>query len=311
VKKVDEHLVRLRKFEQNTEAAKPIGGNRKAEYRYRHDAPSWPWPGNFGQAQYRSQARCLPAWLAVLRWSRGNRWEAMKHAQSAYWHHQTPEVAMLLENDVAMLLRTPVAEGTTFGATYAAPLVVAQNMASEFAAVLRPATIVGRIQGLRRVPFNISLPRATAGTSVNWVGESAPKPVTSMAFDTVTLRWSKAAAIIVLTEELVRFSNPSAEAVVRADLIGAMAISIGSQWIRQSPLSPTYHRHPSPMVLRRSCRLAPRHRRSMPTSRLLRYVPGRQSANHWRVLDHDSEPHWRSASCRIPLGRYVSSSIER
>jgi HK97 family phage major capsid protein len=104
-------------------------------------------------------------------------------------------------------------------------------MASEFIELLRPATIIGRIPGLRRVPFNIQMPAATAGTSMGWVGEQVPKPVTSMAFTTVTLRWAKAAGIVVLTDELVRFSNPAAEAVVRSDMIDAMAQFLDRQFV--------------------------------------------------------------------------------
>jgi HK97 family phage major capsid protein len=112
--------------------------------------------------------------------------------------------------------------------------VVAQNVTAEFAEFLRPMTIIGRIPGLRRVPFNISLPRATGGTSAGWVGEAAPKPLTSMTFDTLTLRWAKAAAISVLTEELVRFSNPAAEDVVRNDLARGIVQFLDRQFVDPS-----------------------------------------------------------------------------
>ncbi|MNP14312.1 Phage capsid family protein [compost metagenome] len=96
-------------------------------------------------------------------------------------------------------------------------------MASEFIELLRPQTIIGKIQGLRRVPFNVKMSGQTSGSSVNWVGEGKPKPVSALAFDTTTLRFTKAAGIVVLTDELVRFSNPSAEALVQADLTASMA----------------------------------------------------------------------------------------
>ena len=161
--------------------------------------------------------------------SKGNRWEAIEIAKK--WKDQTPEVSLVLEHDIPVMMRTAVSEGTTTASTWAAPLIAYNIMASEFINYLRPATIIGNIPGLRRVPFNIQMPRATAGTSVGWVGESAPKPVSSMAFDTVTLRWAKAAGIVVLTDELVRFSNPSAEAVVRADLVAAMAQFLDRQFV--------------------------------------------------------------------------------
>jgi HK97 family phage major capsid protein len=74
----------------------------------------------------------------------------------------------------------------------------------------------------------------TTGASVNWVGESAPKPITSEAFDSITLRWAKAAGIIVLTQELMRYSSPQAEGLVRDDLRRAMTEFLDRQFIDPS-----------------------------------------------------------------------------
>ena len=53
--------------------------------------------------------------------------------------------------------------------TWAAPLVN-QNIANEFLELLRPATILGKIPGLRNVPFNTKVPAQTAGGTYGWVG---------------------------------------------------------------------------------------------------------------------------------------------
>lgn len=229
VKKVDEHLVRLRSMETlNKAAAKPI--DPPASVQQASESR------NIGRV-ISVKANCPPGtaftrYAMAIAGARGNRYEALQRArEDKTWHEQTPEVELVLSHDIPMLMRAAVAAGTTQDATWASPLVVAQNMASEFIELLRPATILGRIPGLRRVPFNISMPRATAGTSTGWVGEGAMKPVTNMAFDTVTLRWAKAASIVVLTDELVRFSNPSAEAVVRQDMIAAMAQFLDRQFV--------------------------------------------------------------------------------
>jgi hypothetical protein len=55
-----------------------------------------------------------------------------------------------------------------------------------------------------------------------------------MTFDTLTLRWAKAAAISVLTEELVRFSNPAAEDVVRQDLARGIVQFLDRQFVDPS-----------------------------------------------------------------------------
>lgn len=149
--------------------------------------------------------------MALAR-SKGNLMQAAEIAKG--WHDSTPEVETVL--------KAAVAAGTTTDATWAKPLVEYQNLASEFIELLRPETIIGKIQGLRHVPFNVKMPSQTSGSTVGWVGEGKPKPVSKLAFDTVTLGFNKAAGIVVLTDELVRFSNPSAEAIVRSDLIAQM-----------------------------------------------------------------------------------------
>jgi HK97 family phage major capsid protein/HK97 family phage prohead protease len=118
--------------------------------------------------------------------------------------------------------KAAVDAGTAIDADYAAPLVNYTVMVQDFIEYLRPQTIIGRIQGLRRVPFNIRVPRQTGGGSASWVGESKPKPVTALAFDFVELKWTKLATIAVITEELARFSSPSAEAIIRDTLAKAI-----------------------------------------------------------------------------------------
>lgn len=121
--------------------------------------------------------------------------------------------------------------GTTLDSDYAAPLVYAQNLASEFIEWLRPQTIVGRMTGLRRVPFNIRVPRQLNGGSAGWVGEGAPKGVTATSLDTVTLKYKKLATIAVISEELARFSSPSAEMIIRDTLAGAIIQQMDSDFV--------------------------------------------------------------------------------
>ena len=146
---------------------------------------------------------------------------------------QSAEIAKRWDDTphVETVLKAAVAAGTTTDTTWAKPLVEYQNMASEFAELLRPATILGRIEGLRRVPFNIKVPRQTGGASAGWVGEGAPKPVSKLAFDSITLGHTKVAGIVVMTEELVRFSNPAAEDIVRRDLVETIGALIDKDFV--------------------------------------------------------------------------------
>jgi len=150
----------------------------------------------------------------------GNKYEAAEYAKR--WDDSTPEVALSL--------KAAVAAGTTTDATWASPLVY-QQMLDDFIELLRPATILGKIPGMRKVPFNVKVPMQTAGGTYGWVGEAKPKPLTSLAFSSDTLGMTKVAGIVVMTEELVRSSNPSAEALVRADMVAGIAAFLDNAFI--------------------------------------------------------------------------------
>lgn len=122
----------------------------------------------------------------------------------------------------AFIQKATIPAGLTTDATWAGNLVDPTNLASEFIEYLRPMTIVGRIPGLRRVPFNVRITGQSTGSVANWVGQGKPKPVTSFGTTATTLLYTKIAAIAVITEELARFSSPSAEMLVRDELARAV-----------------------------------------------------------------------------------------
>jgi len=149
---------------------------------------------------------------------RGSVSDSLEYAKR--WKAQTPEVFDFVRDQFSKAV-----PGSTLDESpgWGQQLVHADNLASEFIELLRPATVMGRLNGLRRVPFNVSIPAQVGGSTVNWVGEKAPKPVTDLEFTRVTLGYTKIAGIVVLTEELVRLSSPAAEETVRRDLVEQIA----------------------------------------------------------------------------------------
>jgi HK97 family phage major capsid protein len=137
---------------------------------------------------------------------------------------------------IQMLLKAEVAGGNTTDATWAGPLVDPQTLVSEFVDYLRPQTIVGKfgtggVPSLNRVPFNVRITGQTSGGTGYWVGQGQPKPLTRFDFNAVNLGFAKVAAISVITEELARFSSPSAEMLVRNGLAGALIERIDIDFI--------------------------------------------------------------------------------
>lgn len=183
--------------------------------------------------------RKLPPGVAFARFAgvmahtKGNYRDALDFAANRFPEERGLQgvIKMFAQHSFEDITKAAVAIGTTTDSTWAAPLVQYNQMAEEFIEFLRPQTIVGRIPGLRRVPFNIAMPRQTSGGAAYWVGETQAKPLTSLAFDQVTLRWTKLATIAVISEELARFSQPSAETILRDQLAAAIVQQMDADFV--------------------------------------------------------------------------------
>lgn len=223
VEAIDGHLTRLNSLKLSTEKrAVPVNGDgtkKAAESRSGVAAVSVRpnvEPG-IGFARH----------VMALAVAKGDPERAARYAKQT-WGDGADEVVGGLRD--GMMTRAAVAPGSTTNATFAAPLVVT-NYLAEFLELLRPMTLLGRIPGLRHVPFNVSMPAQTAGGTYKWVGQGKWKPVTNAQYAAVTLSFAKASGIIVLTEELVRMSTPSAEAAVRDELTKGVAAFLDIQFV--------------------------------------------------------------------------------
>lgn len=136
--------------------------------------------------------------------------------------------------EIGRHIKALIEPGTTNDPAWAAPLAPITTIASEFVALLRPATVVGRLAGYRPVPFAIRFPVQTAGASVGWVGQKRPSPVGELEFEESTLSHSKVGGIVVITDQLAASSDPAAESIIQTDLIAATA-----QFMDEQLLDPT------------------------------------------------------------------------
>lgn len=133
--------------------------------------------------------------------------------------------------------------GTTTDTNFAASLVDYGNLTGEFIELVRQQTVVDKLAAqMRQVPFNVKIPEQTAASTVGWVGEGAMKPVGNPTFTNVTLTSAKVAGIVLLSDELIRFSNPKADLLVRDDLVASTAQFIDQQFFdptkAEAPESP-------------------------------------------------------------------------
>lgn len=241
---IDDHLKRLRHMEHSNIATATAAKGANGEEAGLSRTPSVQRSAIVLKKEL-PKGTMFARYVGALAAARGNRFEAAEFAKR--WADSTPEIETILRMPTDIIEKTAVNPGNTTDSTWAAPLVQYTNMASEFIDYLRPLTLLGRMDGFRRVPFKVKVPRQTGGASVNWVGEGKVKPLSSLAFDSLTLDFAKVAGIVPLTEELVRFSSPAAEELVRADLAAAIAQFLDAEFIDPSnaatdvsPASVTY-----------------------------------------------------------------------
>lgn len=186
--------------------------------------------------QIRVRAPQLPKGIAFARvvkcmgMARGDWGKALHIAETRYRDH--PQIAATIKADVA--------GGTAVHSTWAGPLVGDEtSVFADFVEFLRPQTIIGRfgtdgIPSLRQVPFRTALIGQTSGGQGYWVGEAKAKPLTKFDFNRRTLEPLKVANIVVTTEELLRDSSPSAEAIVRDQMAEALRATMDVGFIDPS-----------------------------------------------------------------------------
>lgn len=212
---IDGDLKRLRSLERSAAfSAREVkdvrtvsdGVNARAPVTIKKDKPKLEKGCEFAQF-----AICLAA-------GRGNLLQSLEIAQNRYSDNE----------DLVGIMKNAVAAGTTTDPNWAGNLVVPyQRFTGDFVEFLRPQTIIGKfgvggIPGLRAIPFNVSIAGQTSGGMGYWVGDGAPKPLTRFDFSVTNLRWAKVANIAVITEELLRFAQPSADTLVRDALASAL-----------------------------------------------------------------------------------------
>lgn len=135
------------------------------------------------------------------------------------------------------VFKAAVSAGTTTDNDFASKLVEYSDMSNDFVEFLRPKTIVGQfgqggVPALRSIPFNVSIKGQTSGSTAGWVGEGKHKPVTAGKYGSVNLGWAKIAAISVASDELLRFSSPSADRLIRDDLAEAVIAQMDISFIK-------------------------------------------------------------------------------
>jgi HK97 family phage major capsid protein len=112
--------------------------------------------------------------------------------------------------------------------------IVPPNYSTDIIELLTPQVVV-RALGARTMPLangTLQVPKITAGSSAGYIGESQDIDESSMTFGMVNAVAKKLATLVPLSNDLIRFSRPNADTIVRDDTLRAMRVKEDITFIR-------------------------------------------------------------------------------
>ncbi len=107
--------------------------------------------------------------------------------------------------------------------------------------LLRPSAVV-RSLGPSTMPMpmgSVKVPKITAGAQASYIGENANIGQSQEATGQIPLTFKKLAALVPISNDLVRYSSPSADSIVRDDMVRAIATREDKAFLRDDGTSGT------------------------------------------------------------------------
>lgn len=131
-----------------------------------------------------------------------------------------------------IVTKTTIVPATTTTSGWASQLV--EIAMAEFLALLPPTSVypvlrsmgVGLTFGPNSGAIKIPFSSTTAALAGGFVLEGDPIPVGRLTLDSVTLTPHKFGIIVPMTREVMRYTNPALEAIVRSELLARTAITL-------------------------------------------------------------------------------------
>lgn len=134
---------------------------------------------------------------------------------------------ILIPDDVLRAFNAGGAPNTPAGAQTGSNLVATEFMAGSFIDLLRPRTTIMRLaRTMGGLVGNVEIPKQTGGATAYWIGEGDDANETTPTIGQLGLTPKTVAAYTDITRRLLMQSTPDAEAIVRGDLVAAIAQAI-------------------------------------------------------------------------------------
>jgi HK97 family phage major capsid protein len=116
--------------------------------------------------------------------------------------------------------------------------LVPESYSSEIIELLRNQAIVRRA-GAMTMPLingNLSVPKLTAGSTASYIGENSNISSSQPSMGQIRMTARTLAALVPISNQLIRFSSPQADSVVRDDLVSGLAVTEDAAFLRDQGL---------------------------------------------------------------------------
>jgi HK97 family phage major capsid protein len=144
-------------------------------------------------------------------------------------------------DDVAAGLEKSIEKAMAAGDPTAGGFLVPVEFSQDVIELLR-ATGVVRSLGPTTMPMtsgSVKVPRITSGSSASYVGENTNIAKSQVGTGQLTLTFKKLAVLVPISNDLLRYSAPSADGIVRDDAVRAMGAREDLAFIRGDGMSGT------------------------------------------------------------------------
>jgi HK97 family phage major capsid protein len=136
---------------------------------------------------------------------------------------------------------TPEERALAAGDGPAGGFAVADEWSQDIIEFLRPASVVTKMGGpvLPMTTGTLRLPRISGGAIATYIGENVAAVKTQQTFGQVVANYKKLTALVPISNDLIRYASPSAETMIRGDLVSAMAQRADLAFIRDNGTAST------------------------------------------------------------------------
>lgn len=137
-----------------------------------------------------------------------------------------------LADEIAQSRAKALAAGDATAGGFLVPVQYSQDVIE----YLRAQSVVRRL-GARAIPVptgTIKIPKLTGGATAYYIGENTNATKSEQATGQLTLSFKKLVTLVPVSNDLIRYSSPGADAIVRDDTVAAMRTREDSAFIRDS-----------------------------------------------------------------------------